>query len=50
MVADAMAWSEQQGGKNAGAFLPSTQTNPYLIVALMLLLFVERMIAYKRNQ
>jgi len=50
MMADALAWSTQQTGKNAGAFLPSNQTNPYLIVTLMLLLFAERTIAYKRNQ
>jgi len=49
MMADALAWSTQPESKHAAAML-STQANPYLIVALMLLLFVERVIAYRRNQ
>ena len=49
MMTDAVAWSTQPENKNAAALL-STQANPYLIAALLLLLLVERMIAYKRNQ
>lgn len=50
MVSDSVAWAATSGDfKTVVSALPNS-ANHYLIVLLMVLLLVERMVAYKRNQ
>jgi hypothetical protein len=50
MISDSIAWAAvQTDNKNIEAAVVS-EPNPYLIVLLLILLFIERVVAYKRNQ
>lgn len=51
MISDSIAWaSAQTDNKNTIDGIVSENVNPYLIVFLLFLLFIERFVAYKRNQ
>ena len=50
MISDSLAWAATQGDSKALASTLPDSANPYLIVLLMVLLLVERIVAYKRNQ
>lgn len=50
MVSDSVAWEAASGVSEPATSALSSSANPYLIVLLLVLLLVERMVAYKRNQ
>ncbi len=50
MISDSLAWAATQGDSKALASTLPDSANPYLILLFLVLLFVERSVAYKRNQ
>jgi len=50
MISDSLAWSRSDSGKKIQASIQTEPANKYLIILLFALLFVERILAYQRNQ
>ena len=50
MISDSLAWAATQGDSKALASTLPDSANPYLILLFLVLLFVERVVAYNRNQ
>lgn len=49
MMPDSMVWAQADSKKTEAAILPSPADH-FLVILLLIILFVERVIAYKRNQ
>jgi hypothetical protein len=50
MVSDSLAWSNNEGDKEIQASIQHVSADNYLIGLLLVLLIIERVIAYQRNQ
>jgi len=50
MVSDSLAWSPSEGSKEIQAAVRYRPADKYLIPLLLVLLMIERIIAYRRNQ
>jgi len=50
MLSDSSAWSRSGGGNEIQASVQTVSADKYLIILLLVLLFIERILAYKRNQ
>ena len=50
IVSDSLAWSKAKGGNEIKAAIQYEPADKYLIVLLLVLLVIERLLAYRRNQ
>ncbi len=50
MVSDSLAWDRRNSDKEIQASIHTGSSDSYLIILLLALLFIERVLAYQRNQ